>query len=302
MADSTPSRRSARRRAFGLTAAAAAAAVAAPRLGKWAGSKWGSAARENMPLLLIPLAWVVIARLERLHPFRQEWNRDHEGDTRLDATHMATSWILGGQAGMIAGNLFGSALRRRLPRSLTSWWPRRLPLPARLAGTLVIFEFGHYWWHRLAHETPALWRFHSVHHSPERLYWLNAARFHPLDLFPDAFIETTVLTAIGVDAETRVAHGVFRGIYGQIQHRNVDLDSRSLNTFFATEELHRWHHSDDPAQGNTNYGAVSSVWDRVFGTLYAPDRALDANLGNGDPDFPDVWSGQITFPVRAAAN
>ena len=28
---------------------------------------------------------------------------------------------------------------------------------------------------------PLLWRLHAIHHSPGRLYWLNAGRFHPLD-------------------------------------------------------------------------------------------------------------------------
>ncbi len=46
---------------------------------------------------------------------------------------------------------------------------------------MIVSEFGSYWAHRLMHERPLLWRLHAVHHSAERLYWLNAGRFHPLD-------------------------------------------------------------------------------------------------------------------------
>ena len=28
-----------------------------------------------------------------------------------------------------------------------------------------------------------MWRVHAAHHSAPRLYWLNATRFHPFDLF-----------------------------------------------------------------------------------------------------------------------
>ena len=56
-------------------------------------------------------------------------------------------------------------------------------LLAQLPLALVVAELVEYSFHRLMHEVPWLWRFHATHHSAPRLYWLNAARFHPIDLF-----------------------------------------------------------------------------------------------------------------------
>ena len=36
--------------------------------------------------------------------------------------------------------------------------------------------------------------------------------------------------------------------------------------------LHRWHHSTVYDEGDSNYGAVTSGWDRVFGTWFRPTQ------------------------------
>src|SRR5581483_1320581 len=52
----------------------------------------------------------------------------------------------------------------------------------RLGTGLVVGDAAYYWSHRLMHEVPYLWRFHSIHHSAERIYWLVGTRAHPLDI------------------------------------------------------------------------------------------------------------------------
>ena len=56
----------------------------------------------------------------------------------------------------------------------------------------------------MMHEVPWLWRFHATHHSAPRLYWLNAGRFHPLDLFTQQFIHQ-YFTAADADLQVRSA-------------------------------------------------------------------------------------------------
>jgi ornithine lipid hydroxylase len=61
-------------------------------------------------------------------------------------------------------------------------WPSDSNIVFQLVLALVISEFGLYWFHRVCHEIPFLWRFHKIHHNPGRLYWFNATRFHYLDV------------------------------------------------------------------------------------------------------------------------
>ena len=76
---------------------------------------------------------------------------------------------------------------------------KRVPMEAvaLTALALVIGELGQYWVHRMQHEVPWLWRFHALHHSAPRLYWLNAARFHPFDILINNFAAIVVLVVLG---------------------------------------------------------------------------------------------------------
>jgi sterol desaturase/sphingolipid hydroxylase (fatty acid hydroxylase superfamily) len=185
--------------------------------------------------------------------------------------------------------------RRRLRRL----WPGRAPLPVKLFLALGLMEFGHYWHHRASHEWGPMWRFHAVHHSAPRLYWANATWFHPVDLGLLSAMEQIPLHLLGVDAETRMAAAAFSSLYGQYQHTTADVDGEPANLVFSTPDQHRWHHSTVVAEGNTNYGARLSVWDRLFGTYVLPERPFDGEVGvHGRPDYPLGFGAQMAEPFR----
>ena len=165
---------------------------------------------------------------------------------------------------------------------------------------LVLGDLCYYWFHRLSHENGLVWRVHAAHHSAPRLYWLNATRFHPLDLFALITCQTAPLILLGAGPPTLLAYGLFTGAYGQLQHCNVAVRTGPLRFLFATPEIHRWHHSTDPREGNNNYGAVLSTWDLLFGTFFYPgDRAFTGPVGLHDlPNFPRGYLGQLLSPIR----
>ena len=77
------------------------------------------------------------------------------------------------------------------------------------------------------------------------------------------------------------AAGAVMGLQGIISHCNVDLRAGWFNYLFVGAELHRFHHSADPVEGQ-NYGVVTPIFDLMFGTFsYAPAR-LPARLGVQD--------------------
>ena len=83
------------------------------------------------------------------------------------------------------------------------------------------------------------------------------------------------------------------------QHANVAVDSGPLNRIFATPDLHRWHHSEVYEEGDTNYGAVLSIWDQLLGSWFWPGRQLDSEIGVGRmPRFPSTWADLQRVPLR----
>lgn len=267
------------------------------------------AARTGLPrdlanaLLIYPTFfgfWIVVALLERAFPYRPGW-APRPGDVRTDALHLVLSTSLSGAAFQASFALLFLAAGRWLGDALGATpWPVTWPAPLRLGLALLLAELGHYAFHRLSHENALVWRIHAVHHSPERLYWLNATRFHPLDLFSLTTLQMLPLLVLGADERTLVMYLIFTGTYGQLQHCNVEMPAGLLHSIFATPEQHRWHHSPDPREGNTNYGAVLNVWDRLFGTFFWPkNRAFHGTVGlDALPHFPRRWWPQMLSPFR----
>jgi sterol desaturase/sphingolipid hydroxylase (fatty acid hydroxylase superfamily) len=248
------------------------------------------------------LTGVVVAALlvlERVHPYHADWLQNH-GDVRTDLLHnLVNFWIPEVYTVLFVGGF--AALGGWLSESLgATLWPTSWPLVVQLLIALVIAELGTYSIHRLMHENAWLWRFHAPHHSAPRLYWLNAGRFHPLDLFSQQFLAVTPLVLLGADMRVIALLTLFTAIHGLFQHCNVDIRLGPLNWFFSMAELHRWHHSKRIEEANTNYGANLIFWDIVFGTRYLPaDRKPPTEIGiDALPDFPRGYWAHLTAPIR----
>ncbi|WP_436792845.1 sterol desaturase family protein [Actinospongicola halichondriae] len=143
------------------------------------------------------------------------------------------------------------------------------------------------------------WRFHAMHHSPKRLYWLNAGRTQVVEIVVDAFVEGLVTKQLGMNRDQLVANQAVRFMYGNLQHTNVDLRSGVLDHVFSTPDLHRWHHSTVYEEGDANFGVFTSIWDRLFGTFYRPDdRECPDEIGVGRmPDFPTRFVELQRVPI-----
>jgi sterol desaturase/sphingolipid hydroxylase (fatty acid hydroxylase superfamily) len=251
--------------------------------------------------LLVPLAlgYGVVIAGERLYPHVPAWNRSHD-DTATDAAWWlsinATGLALRPLA-VFAAVPLGGWLSARFGAGL---WPSDWHLLAQLALSFVIVEFFQYWAHRLMHETDILWRFHATHHSAPRLYWLNSARFHIVDIALLNLGFTIPLIALGADARVLSLWLVASAIHGLFQHANLSVRCGALNWIFSMAELHRWHHSRTERESNTNYGSNLILWDIVFGTRFLPaDREPPADIGiAGLSAFPMTWWQQLLSPFR----
>ncbi len=246
----------------------------------------------------VGVAAIIVA--ERVLPFRSEWNRSHR-DVLTDLAHalvsgMGTTQIVRplAQAG---GVVAAGALSRACGANL---WPTQWPLLMQMALALVIAEFPEYWLHRWQHEHDFLWRFHATHHSAPRLYWLNAARFHPVDLILSSIVAYLPLITLGCPESAIMLFALFDAVFGMLQHCNIDVRLGPLNWIFSMAEPHRWHHSRTVREANANYGSNLIVWDLVFGTFFLPhDRQPPLAIGIANmPDFPQRYLKQLASPFR----
>ncbi|MDO9451961.1 MAG: sterol desaturase family protein [Stagnimonas sp.] len=248
---------------------------------------------------LFPLVVIVgisiVALLERIAPYEPEWNRDR-GDTRVDALHLIVSHALIQSAIAIS---FG--LRALMPENF-ALWPTAAPMWAQVLLAGAIMDLGLYAMHRASHASGFLWRLHALHHSPERLYWLNGGRRHPLSALVLAGPGLTVLFLLGA---TPIAVGAwlsFMSIHLAFQHANLDYKLGPFRYVFGVAEMHRWHHKREFEDAQVNFGEVWLIWDHLFGTFHdAPKSPGKGEVGLHDQTIPPGYWQQLRWPFERAA-
>jgi len=242
---------------------------------------------------------MIIIGLERVMPYVPSWNRSH-GDVRTDSLHLVVSMIALPE--LLRAALFGALLAASVwmtERIGFGLWPTEWPLVLQASLGMVLAELPYYAWHRLQHENAFFWRFHAVHHSAPRLYWLNAARFHPVDTIGGYLFQSPLLVLMGAPEEVIAVFLIFTGVHGLFQHANLDIRLGPLNWIFSMAERHRWHHSRTIDEANTNYGGNLILWDLVFGSAFLPERPPPEDIGiAGAPDYPSGYLAQLAEPFR----
>jgi len=171
--------------------------------------------------------------------------------------------------------------------------------------TLLVADMIFYFIHLFGHRTRIGWAFHKVHHS--------AAVLTPLTRYREHFVEG-ILYAAGAAAGLGFCGGVFayilRGpiteitvmnlgifvflfaINGNFRHYHVSFRyPRWLERWLQSPGMHHVHHSYLPYHRDKNLGLVTSVWDRLVGTLYIGEPYEETPWGLG----PDEQAQYSTF-------
>jgi len=136
------------------------------------------------------------------------------------------------------------------------------------AAGILVYEFGHYWYHRSAHRFTWLWRLgHQMHHSAESLDAWGAYYMHPLDV---AFFTTVasfmIYPLLGITAEAGLVTAAFLGFNAIFQHASIPTP-KWLGYIIQRPESHSVHH----ARGVHRYNFSDlPLWDMIFGTFRNP--------------------------------
>jgi sterol desaturase/sphingolipid hydroxylase (fatty acid hydroxylase superfamily) len=241
----------------------------------------------------VVLGAVLIVLFEQLIPYQLKW-RPRPEDIKDDLLYtafiqIAFPRVLGFFIVLLLANQIGA------DAPFAEIWPREWPVAAQALLLIISADFMRYWLHRLSHTAPLLWRLHAVHHSTDKLYWLNTSRFHPSEKALQFMLDSLPFILMGVDPHVIGFWFVLYSVNGFFQHSNIRLSFGPLSRIFSTAELHRWHHSQIPAESNSNYANVFILWDRLFGTYYRPTGEV-GTLGLLNPDYPMGIVQQMKAP------
>lgn len=166
--------------------------------------------------------------------------------------------------------------------------------------TLLFYDFFFFLVHYAGHRVPALWAIHKVHHSAEVLTPLTRYREHILEgpmYAASASLAYGLAGGIfgwlfsgGLVQATLFNMGFFAflfGFTGAFRHYHVALHyPRWLSRWLHSPVMHHVHHSYLPQHIDRNFAAVTSIWDRLAGTLYIPERDEYTPWGLGPAEQP----------------
>ncbi len=179
---------------------------------------------------------------------------------------------------------------------------------------LLCYDLMFYAIHWSMHTYPALWAIHKVHHSAEVLTPWTRSREHflagPIWAAGSAFSYAVAAGLFaylfngGITRATIMNVSVFSllfGFNGAFRHYHVQFRyPRWLERWVQSPAMHHTHHSYARKHWNTNMAAITSIYDRMFGTLYIPetDEHTPWGLGPGMQDeYRSFWQN-TTGPFR----
>lgn len=180
-----------------------------------------------------------------------------------------------------------------------------LDLPPFVRGALVflLLDLAFYYWHRLNHEWPALWRFHNVHHCDPDLGVSTSFRFHFGEVALSTVFRVVQVAVIGASLPVYVVYETAFQLNTLFHHSNVRLPirlERWLNRLLVTPRMHGIHHSQVCEETNSNYSVVFSWWDRLHRTLRL--NVPQNRIVIGVPGYTKPWDNRfwplLVMPFR----
>ena len=157
-----------------------------------------------------------------------------------------------------------------------------LPIAAELVLAFLLMDVSFYYWHRLNHTAPLLWRFHNVHHVDPDLDVSTSFRFHFVEILYSSAFRTLQVSVIGVSLITYLVYEICFQCATLFHHSNIRLPlevERWLNKIIVTPRMHGIHHSAVKDETNSNYSVIFRWWDLLHGTLKLNVRQSDVVIG-----------------------
>lgn len=209
----------------------------------------------------------------------------------------------------VAAELLSVPVLRMAMSVYLSYRPEELPLSfnwgwlaLEIALYSITVDFFFYWYHRLMHSVPILWKFHRTHHLTKHPHpLLGAYADHEqefMDMMGVPLLAYATLKLMGlpmsfyewyicyqyVAFSEIIGHSGLRVHGGAPSTINWLLEALDADLVIEDHDLHHrygWRNSH-------NYGKQTRVWDRVFGTCR---ERIEGHKANVD------YENRVTFPL-----
>jgi sterol desaturase/sphingolipid hydroxylase (fatty acid hydroxylase superfamily) len=175
------------------------------------------------------------------------------------------------------------------------YWFNASVLWTIIISFFILDFFGGWLVHWVQHKTYALWKFHVVHHSDNNVDVTTGLRHHPIESVLRGVFFLMAIAVSGAPVYAVMIYQTALVLATQFTHANITLPKwldKPLSYLIVSPAMHKVHHHWQQPYTDRNYGAVLSIWDRMFGTYeqlgpsqirYGLDRYYpneqDENLG-----------------------
>jgi sterol desaturase/sphingolipid hydroxylase (fatty acid hydroxylase superfamily) len=177
-------------------------------------------------------------------------------------------------------------------------WVANQPIALQVLEIMLLTDLFQYWFHRLFHEIPFLWRFHAVHHSTTKMDWLASSRMHVFEIVGLRAVTIIPMFTLGFNQESLSVYILIVLVYASYIHSNVKFDIEWLKPVIVTPRFHHWHHGIEKEAINVNYAIHFSWLDKLFGTYYMPPNKWPSGYGVGGNPVPKGYVKQFLYPFQ----
>ncbi len=181
----------------------------------------------------------------------------------------------------------------------------------------VLEDFTRFLVHYFYHKSPLLWRFHAVHHAATVLTPITLYRIHWLEMIINSLrslIVVGTLSAVFIYCfENRISiydvlglnifNFLANTIGANLRHTSLWVGFGYFERWFVSPAQHQIHHSSAEKHIDKNFGAILSIWDRLFNS-WVPSReqkVVQYGLAGQDVNVPEnflasFW-GESSIPI-----
>jgi len=149
------------------------------------------------------------------------------------------------------------------------YWTGAGVLGTVIISFLLLDLMGGWMAHFTQHKTMVLWRFHMVHHADNNVDVTTGLRHHPVESVLRGVFFFAAIFLSGAPMYAVMIYQTITVLFVAFTHANIRLPKlidSAMSWVFVSPNMHKVHHHWQQPYTDSNYGAVLSVWDRLFGT------------------------------------